>query len=547
MSDLATGFLDGNDAAYRWLLAGLRRFDARRQTDAVLRVMGRAASFACWFHTGRFADGGLENAGFEIGANLDRDPAHAQDAPVTASPGDRRRVLHVATAVQGIGGHTRMIDHWVRNDRSSVHSVVVTDQGDEPIPPRLREALDSTGGRFIRLPSDRTLAQKALLLRELSHGGADLVVLHHFGYDVVPIVAFAVDGGPPVALLNQGDHVFWLGSSVADTVISLRTAGAEHAAERRFSARNVVLPIPLAQPPGPAPREEARRALGIPGDQVVLLSVGRPEKYRPSGRYDFVATAGRILERNAAAHLYVVGESADGIAPFLRSPIHDRLHFAGSMEDPSTYRAAADVYLESFPFGSQTALLEAALDALPVVRAYAPLFPLLVSNDDAFLDILPSPVDEADYVARADLLSRSGEERRALGDGLRDRLLEEHVGGGWVGRLSAIYRHMDGLRHAPRAIPSARSLRTDADMSLSTWHLMADVDGRAGNHDRALREAVSIHAGHVSRRVGNHAAARDHARQVLRASPWSRPAWRLLALGMLGDWTTSTLKAALGR
>src|SRR5690606_34285328 len=103
--------------------------------------------------------------------------------------------------------------------------------------------------------------------------------------------------------------------------------------------------------------------------------------YRPCSHYDFTATARKILDRNLLAHLYVVGETLQGLAPYLRSSLHDRLHFVGPVDDAKLYRASADVYLESFPFGSQTALLEAALSGLPVVPAYAPLFPLLVAND----------------------------------------------------------------------------------------------------------------------------------------------------------------------
>jgi len=78
----------------------------------------------------------------------------------------------------------------------------------------------------------------------------------------------------------------------------------------------------------------------------------------------------------------------------------------GSIEDPSVYRAAADIYLEGFPFGSQTALLEAALVALPVVSSYAPLFPLLAANDDAIQDLITNPKEEQEYMERVDLLIR---------------------------------------------------------------------------------------------------------------------------------------------
>ena len=148
---------------------------------------------------------------------------------------------------------------------------------------------------------------KARWLREIARSSADLVVLHHYCEDVVPIVAFAVGGGPPVAVLNHADHHFWLGSTVADAVINQREIGKDLSERRRFARRNVVLPIPLEEPPGRLPRTEARRLLGIPDDQVVLLSSGAPYKYIPCDGKNFFETASKILDRNPTAHLYLLG------------------------------------------------------------------------------------------------------------------------------------------------------------------------------------------------------------------------------------------------
>jgi predicted O-linked N-acetylglucosamine transferase (SPINDLY family) len=145
------------------------------------------------------------------------------------------------------------------------------------------------------------------------------------------------------------------------------------------------MPIPLEESARELSRQDARQRLSIPADQVVLLSVARAEKFRPCAQYDFTATVGKILRRNPQAHAYLIGESHSGIRRYLRCELHDRIHFVGGIEDSTVYRAAADIYLETFPFGSQTALLEAALSGLAIVPACAPLFPLLVANDDSIL------------------------------------------------------------------------------------------------------------------------------------------------------------------
>jgi len=527
--------LRANSEAYEWLVKKVKVMDRRKRTEAVLGRIWEAARFAMEFHPGRYADGAIENVAFEIGMELNTFVAEEESIPIPAVRKEsRRRVLHVAYEVLGIGGLTRMLYYWIRNDQSSCHSVLLMDQGSVPIPQWLSKAIRSSGGDLIVIPSRTGFCHKAQWLRGTARRGADLVVLHHCGFDMVPTVAFAVPGCPPVAVLNHADHQFWLGSSVSDLAINHRTEGANLTVARRFITRNTVIPVPLVDRMGALSRCEARRLLGIPEDQIILLSVGRPEKYRPSGPYDFLATAGKILDYYPRAHLYVVGETPLGIAPYLREPLHDRLHLVGALEDPSTYRAAADVYLESFPFGSQTALLEAVLAGLPPVLAYDPLFPLLVTNDDAIQDLISNPKDENEYIERVALLVEQAEWRMEFAHVLRKRLLVDHVGEGWLSRLAAIYEVTDHLTHCPRTIPISCCSLEKGDIGLSLWHVMAD-----GRTSIALAPAHGLkgllcHTAYIAKDVGNYATARRYACRALWQDPLTWTSWRLLGVSLIG-------------
>src|SRR5262249_42167593 len=151
----------------------------------------------------------------------------------------------------------------------------------EEVPSWILEAVRRGGGDLIALPTFAPPPAKARWLREIARSSADLVVLHHFWDDVVPILAFAVEGGAPVAGLTHTDQLFWLGSTVADSVVNQRGIGKDLSERRRFTKRNLVLLIPLEEPPGRLPRAVARGRLGIPDDQVVLLSTGSHYKYIP--------------------------------------------------------------------------------------------------------------------------------------------------------------------------------------------------------------------------------------------------------------------------
>ena len=541
------GFLRANSDAYDWLAK--KTLPGRRpvSSDTILDGVSAAARFAMSFHPGRFADGAIENRALEVGVDLRRSGASARRPQrSTGVAGNRRRVLHVASHVAGVGGHTRMLYHWVRSDFSSCHSVVVTCQGGMPIPEWLAAAVPAGGGTMTVLPVAMAMSDRADMLRSLALQQADLVVLHHDGYDPVPTAAFATADCPPVALLNLADHQFWLGSTVADVVVSLRTPGALHAKERRYASRNAVLPIPLGASGETWARADARRSLGIPNHEIVLLSIGRGEKYRPCGAFDFVATTNKILDREHNARAFVVGETASGIASHLRCKPHARLHFVGQVEDHSKYRAAADVYLESFPFGSNTALLEAAVSGLPVVPAYAPLFPLLVAGNDSLNEVLPSPATEEEYVRRVLALIERPMLRHELGDKLRLKVVGEHVGDGWLEHLARLYETTDQLTHAPNAIPVSACCVTEADISLSLWHIMPAGTISSCDPEVEVATAVLRHRASVARYVGDFVTAWRCSLVAVFRRPLESNAWKLLIATSLSP-PARLIRRLLGR
>jgi glycosyltransferase involved in cell wall biosynthesis len=522
-------FLRANTEAYERLVARVHKEALTNDPEATLRAVSHAAMGASEFHPGRFADGTIENVALEIGHSLPDRRLVPHSSPVRRD--GRRRVLHVATQVSRIGGLTRMMRHWIENDKSSRHSLVIVNQADVPIPIWLVDAVRDRDGIVLHLQDGSSLCDKAMHLRRTAQLHADVVILHHYPFDVVPIVAFASSNCPPVALLNLADHQFWLGSSVADVVISLRTPGSEQAIRRRFSECNVILPIPLVPAANDIGKTNARRMLGIPKNQTVLLSVGRAEKYRPCAGYDFVGTIGKLLDRRSNAHLYVVGESRDGIAPYVQASLHERLHFVGPKENPTHYRVAADIYLESFPFGSQTALLEAALSELPVVPAYAPLAPLLVANDDSLCDLVTNASNEQEYLSQIEHFIENPQVGRQLATQLRQRVTEDHTGGGWLHHLASFYETTSAMRHSPRRIPPSECCAAGEDIGLSLWHARADgLHWTAKATGRNSKGAVCRHASFLA--AYGHAYG-DGVRLAALAvihEPWSSASWRVVGL-----------------
>lgn len=458
---------------YDFLVKKTELFRKKASAEAMLAWVEMVAGFGAMHHPGRFFDGAIENIALEIGSQLQHSkgprfaPLLSGKIPIHTR---RRRILHVVTFISAQGGHTRNLLHWINKDQESHHSLVLTHQRSIPLYQPLMEAVALSGGVFTSMPDPVPLMERAGWLRRFAQETADLVILHAIPNDIVPIVAFADGCNIPVAFVNNGDHLFWLGSSVADTIINLREISIASSRECRCTRNDQLLPVPLVETHQDVGRDEARKVLGIPRDQKMLLTVGRALKYAPSTRQNFFETAGKILNLNPKAHLYLVGVRADDHVASSVLSRHDRVHFVGPVEDATFWQRAADVYLEGYPFGSQTALLESVLPGVPCVRVYAPLSPLLAADDIALTGVVESPADEETYIATVSEFINDEEKASRQGDILRKRVLRYHIEDMWKDFLTKMYTAAGKMKHMAVPVPQTSASVRQVDLAISEFH-----------------------------------------------------------------------------
>jgi len=429
----------------RRALRGL--FDGCLERAEACLAAGRDDAAACWvliaartadsFGCGRLASVRLEAAAITLAGRLAPRPVMAR--PSAPQP---RHWLHVLSIAYPVGGHTGMVRRWVEADRSGdVHHLALTFM-DAPVPNGVAEAIARTGGTITLLGGIGAYLERARRLRDLAWRIADRVVLHQHMWDAIPAIAFGVAGGPPVLLLNHADHTFWVGAAVTDLLVNLRRAAEDLSIRHRGIDRNFLFRIPL---PGPRPPEEmardrasVRAGLGIPDAALVFLTVGIGHKYKPVGDLDFPAMATRLLTALPDAWLIAVGPpAADPVWKPAIAAVHPRLVALGERRDVPRFHAAADVYLEGFPFDSHTALLEAAVAALPVVRIPASGVSPFASHHFP-LSAVTQPADVAAYLAQAIALARSPLLRAETGAVLHEAVVGLQCGDAWRRQLAAL-------------------------------------------------------------------------------------------------------------
>ncbi len=410
------------------------------------------ALYAAYNHPGEFASPRLECVLRTIGKRV-----AAASGPSTVRgrrDNPQQRVLHVLTAAKDVGGDSRYMWRLIQGNPKRCHSVALTYQLNFDVPTLLEEAVASRGGRVHVLDREGADAiQRARALRKIARD-VDVVFLHVYVEDVVPVIAFADKAGlPPIVFVVQADHQFWVGVSVCDVFVHLRKSGMRLSEQRRGidPARMApLLPIPLDSTAAKTPRSDARKLrpeaknkIGISDGTVLLLSIARAIKYMPIGSApSFAEVMIPIINMHSNAVLLVIGpaDADEWMVAFQRTG--GRIRALGQRSDTQVFYEAADIYLDSFPFASNTSLLEAGSFGLPLV-SYFPY-----SGESAVLGPSAPGLDGTvvrttnlnDYESTVSRLIEQKDFREKLGECTRKGIAVMHVGERWNQTLEAVFQ-----------------------------------------------------------------------------------------------------------
>jgi hypothetical protein len=184
------------------------------------------------------------------------------------------------------------------------------------------------------------------------------------------------------------------------------------------------------------------------------LSIGWPYKYTPVNGLSFAEILTSVIEDNKEAILLVIGPNNEGIWAEATRRTRGRIRTLGWQAELTIFYQAADIFVDSFPLCSETALLEAAAYGV-VPASYCPYS----SEAEILCTDVPS-IEPNLFCARTlddykSLLSQLIEDapfRLALGERIRRAVLEVHCGNAWrrfpqeVYLRAAAVAAVDGLR-----------------------------------------------------------------------------------------------------
>ncbi|MCZ8514435.1 glycosyltransferase [Paenibacillus filicis] len=433
-----------NHRLFQLLLEQMKKYYIDKQFAEAVSVAQIAADFASGNHCGIFTCPEMENLLIEIGNSTIR-----RRKPDKVTSG---KVLHILTQAYDTGGHTRLAWRWIERDTERKPVVVLTHQHNLPIPQPLTESVKARGGVIHKFHVNAsTLMQHAQMLYDIA-AEADYVVCHIHPWDVIPVLAFGNSGEIPIIFVNHADHMFFIGASSCNVVVNLRKSAELFCIERRGieKMQSKILPIPLDGLSRQYSPQEAKKKLGLPEQEILLLSVAAGHKYSPVAKIHFIETLLPLMIKHPNTRLLIIGTRSIDRLQDAQALTNGRIQVIDLRPDVSLYRQAADIYLDSFPFCSNTSLLESASYGIPVI-SYAPAIfnGAVLYGDHPSIEnhmFLATNIEEYKNMVE-NLIINNFDCRATLGKQLQDKVAQVHVDRTyWHECLEQVYQSAEAIK-----------------------------------------------------------------------------------------------------
>lgn len=358
-----------------------------------IELLSKAASFASGI-SGTFSSKDIEQELLIISQN------HFIEL---ASKPQKNSFLHVFSECYVTGGHTRVCERWIEfSPNNELHSVILLRQNREiPIPNLLREVVKDKGGKFLVQNNSYNSIEKALELRKIA-SEYDVIILHVHMDDVVPIIAFGTEEFKrPVIFFNHADHLFWIGVSISDQVVNLRTFAKKLDIKYRGTSKNFVLPLPIHEVSVPKNLDQIAKiklGLGFAASAKIILTIAASWKFKPFGKYNFVEMAFELVSKNKDIVVLAIGPSKnEELWDLAFQKSGGRINAIGCVDNDEVekYLSIADIAIDSFPISSFTSMLDVAKYGIPCLSIKTPL-----NEIDTFVEANIYCADQEDLVKK---------------------------------------------------------------------------------------------------------------------------------------------------
>lgn len=286
---------------------------------------------------------------------------------------DRRRVptvVYLVSRLQRSGGHSRLIQDFIRAQPRKNHLILSTEVGgpsDNNYNPGYFSTLDNV--RFFRAPRENFEKRLEWLQSTLLALQPDHVFIFNHHQDSVAVSALVPELGFKGSFIHHGDHHLCLGVHMNHLDhVDLHPMGY-HYCRDELGVNNRYLPLTF----------EDKQCLPMKTDfmlcgPLTTATVAGSNKIEIPYYVSYLDTIPQVLEVTGGKHIHV-----GRLTPWARWRIYSQLRKRGVPKNrfiyikwvPSVWKALqehkVDLYLASFPYGAGLTLIEAMGAGVPVI------------------------------------------------------------------------------------------------------------------------------------------------------------------------------------
>lgn len=280
----------------------------------------------------------------------------------------KNHILIVMTESANVGGHSVIVNNWMRWDTKNQYSVAFTEQDYNEVAEFIKESVNISRGKIYCLKGD--YIEKAKQLLNISQDFEKVLLFTHM-YDVVPVLAYGNRNWKiPILFYNHADFRFSFGISIADRVLNLSPYDKDKTERFRGvpKGKNIIVRFPNGGQivgttqeaeivEGKSNKNEKKHLLakrfGFCEDEKLIVSAGADFKYENILGYQFDQFVDTLLKKiDYKATFLIIGADKEREKwKKLRERTNGKGCAMGTLprKDMDDLIEVADLYVLSFP------------------------------------------------------------------------------------------------------------------------------------------------------------------------------------------------------
>lgn len=282
----------------------------------------------------------------------------------------RSRVVYVVSRLQRSGGHSRLVQDFIRAQPDKDHLILSTGVGGPSDEDYLSKVYaDDDSVRFMSAPRTDLQSRLSWLQSMLACCQEEYIYLLNHHQDSVAVAALVPELGLKGSFLHHGDHHLCLGVHLDHfTHVDLHPMGYHHCREE-LSINNHYLPLTFEDKHFvPVQTEFAR------GGCLTTATAARFNKVEIPYYVSYLDTIPQMLKVTGGRHIHI-----GKLTPWALRRMRIQMRKKGVPADrliyiewtPSVWKSLqeheVDVYIASFPYGAGLTLIEALGAGVPVI------------------------------------------------------------------------------------------------------------------------------------------------------------------------------------